>query len=386
MKQIITSLLDTDFYKFSMSHAIFATCERLGIEMPKVVYKFKCRNGKDLMPYKEKIEAEIKKFQALKFHDQEVSFLMNSGLFANYFGKELLSVRLYETNVAVFDRDGVLNIEIEGPWFPSILYEVPVLAIVNELYFKGKGSEAVGQKNLFQFIKDTPKFIDFGTRRRFSKKWHEYVFNQAYKEIKCTGTSNVFLAKKHGLIPAVTMAHEWLQAFQALSRDVMSFQKDALTHWMLTYRGKLGIALTDIIGIDAFLKDWDPFFAKNYHSLRHDSGDPIKFMHKVEKWYRERGLPFPALLFSDGLDAASANKIKSHAGYKFNYPGYIKFGIGTHFTNNCGEEPLQIVIKLAKVNGQPVVKLSDSPGKVMCEDQEFIKRIRMAFNLKGVKE
>lgn len=386
---IITSLLDTDWYKITMSNAIIETMHRLGKDMPHVLYKFKCRNKKDLLPFKDQIEKEIKNFQKLRFSVDDLCFIMKSGsLFGLEFPPSLTKMNLHEVSVSVFERDGELNIEIEGPWFPAILFEVPVLSIVNELYFKDKGSKELGQSILFQFLKNVPRFTDFGTRRRYSKKWQEYVFKNAYDlgSGQCTGTSNAMLAKKYNLIPIGTMAHEWLQAFQAISRDIHDFQKDALDHWMLTYRGQLGVALTDIIGIKAFLNDWSPFYAKNYYGLRHDSGDPIDFIEEVHHWYKskhlDRSLAAPHLLFSDGLDAKKANEIQDYLKKK-DYGYSCGFGIGTHFTNNCGVEPLQIVIKLAKLNGQPVVKLSDSPGKTMCEDQEFIKRIQTAFQLKG---
>ena len=196
-----------------------------------------------------------------------------------------------------------------------------------------------------------------------------------------TGTSNVLMAMETGLKPVGTMAHEWLQAFQALSPMLEDFQIDALNSWMLTYRGKLDTALTDIVGIDAFLDDWDSFFMDNYSSLRHDSGCPFKFIDKVIKKYvgnDRTGSDIPRLLFSDGLSPALCRKIKNYC--KANWVNYA-FGIGTNFTNNTSAEALQIVIKLTKVNGQNVIKLSDSKGKRMNDDANMIHRLTETFGL-----
>lgn len=385
MSQIITSLLDTDYYKFTMSYAVMKTCERLGIDMPHVMYKFKCRNNKDLLPYKKKIEQEIAKFQNLKLTSQELSFVVNS-LPIEEKDRDLPYARLFHMNlkqcvISVFERDGELNIHIEGPWFPAIMFEVPVLSIVNEVYFKDKiKDDSIAQANLFKFLKNTPSFYEFGTRRRRSKKWQEYVFKQGIKEGRCLSTSNVALAMKWGKPPIGTMAHEWLQGFQAISRDLRDFQKDALNHWLLTYRGKLGVALTDIVGVDAFLADWDSFFAKNFYTLRHDSGDPKMFVDKVIKRYKELDMKPPRVMFSDGLNDKTANDCLSYSsGHGINADP----AIGTFATNNCGVDPLHIVIKLAKLNGQAVAKIPDTAGKTMCDDQSFEERLRKTFNIRN---
>jgi nicotinate phosphoribosyltransferase len=292
-------------------------------------------------------------------------------------------MNLQSVQVTVYEMNKELNIDIEGPWTTAIFFEVPLLAIVNEIYFKHqKVNKKKASDNLIKFCTEMEnlKFSDFGTRRRFSKKWQEICVKHANDKGILSGTSNVFLAMKYKIKPVGTMAHEWLQIFQVLSRDIRNFQKDALNEWMLTYRGKLDTALTDIIGIDAFLKDWDSFFADNYSCLRHDSGCPFEFIQKVKEHYNDNLLfhKYPILLFSDGLTPKTCLDIKSR------YPGdMIRFGIGTNFTNNVGLEPLQIVIKLNKVNGQNVIKLSDSPGKVMCEDKNLIYTLKQTFNLKG---
>jgi len=381
---IIKSLLDTDLYKITMLYAVLKTCDRMGIDVPQTQYRFKCRNKKNLLGLKAQVVKEVEAFKKLRFTKEDIDYLMSLNLFEDWFAKYLMMINLNDVNVMVYDVDGELKIDIEGKWVPAILFEVPVLSIVNELYFaeETKHKPFYGKKRLLNFFKEMNgvRFTDFGTRRRFSRKWHENCIEEGIKEKTLIGTSNVYFARKYGIKPVGTMAHEWLQAFQALSGDLKDFQKDALNHWMLTYRGKLDTALTDIIGLDAFLKDWDGFFAKNYSALRHDSGCPIVFMNKVIRWYQAKNLPIPRLLFSDGLTPKTCHDIVGASG------GITSplFGIGTNFTNNCGPEPLQIVIKLAKVNGEDVVKISDSAGKAMSDNKiGMYQRLKETFNLKG---
>ncbi len=378
---IITSLLDTDLYKITMMYAALKTCSRLNIDIPIVQYRFKCRNKKNLIPFKTKIIKEIEAFKKLKFTEDEISYVMSLGYFEGWFSSFLRSINLNDVQVMVYDIDGELHIDIEGKWATAILFEVPCLSIVNELYFREqKVSKKIAKDNLAKFIKEMGniKFVDFGTRRRFSKVWQDRCVFKALEAGILTGTSNVLIAKEFGITPVGTMAHEWLQAFQVLSSEIEDFQKDALNHWMLTYRGKLDTALTDILGIDAFLNDWDAMFSKNYSCLRHDSGSPFEFIDKVCGWYNSQKLEYPKLLFSDGLTPKTCLDIYAYMGTR-----KCAFGIGTNFTNNCGVEPLQIVIKLNKVNGRNVIKLSDSPGKVMCEDKNLIYTLKETFNLKG---
>ena len=381
---IIKSLLDTDWYKITMLYAVFKLCQRLGIDIPIVTYRFKCRNAADLTIFEKEIRKEIESFQKLKFTKEEVKYILNVVQFEEEFGYLLLSINLRDVQAAVYEKNGQLGIEVEGPWIPAILFEVPVLSIVNEVYFRGKGSKVQANKNLTSFLNNTPKFFEFGTRRRRSFAWQEHVVKQAAAKGKVLGTSNVLLAKEMGSKPTGTMAHEWLMAFQAISRDLRNFQKEALEHWLLAFRGRNATALTDIIGIDAFLNDMDPLLIKNYTGLRWDSGCPFQFIDKVIKKYEEVRAHTPTLLFSDGLTDDSARRIQAYA----NSVGvglYTFPCIGTFATNNWGDEPLQIVMKMVKLNGQNVVKLSDTPGKRMVEDCNMMQRLVKTFNLKGYK-
>ena len=385
---IISSLLDTDLYKLTMLNAVLDYCKRVNIDIPTVQYRFKCRNKKNVLQYKDKIHKEIEAFKKLIFTAEEYEYLESLKLFSPEFLDYISNINLQDVSVAMYNVGGELQIDIEGSWATAILFEVPVLSIVNEIYFKNMTIDKGDMTNrlktfLKEMIDGKMVFTDFGTRRRFSKAWQGKCIREAMKVGIIEGTSNVMYAQKYDIKPVGTMAHEWLQAFQALSKNLENFQIDALNNWMLTYRGKLDTALTDIVGIDAFLDDWDKFFANNYSGLRHDSGSPFDFVDKVEEWcYKKLGIcayqHFPRLLFSDSLTPEVCAKIKQYCQYRsFHYA----FGIGTNFTNNTSAEALQIVIKLTKVNGQNVIKLSDSKGKRMNDDTNMIHRLTETFGL-----
>jgi len=228
---------------------------------------------------------------------------------------------------------------------------------------------------------DVPFLVsDFGTRRRYSVAWQEQVIERlmAVPEI-FRGTSNVYFAKQFGITPIGTMAHEFLQAFQALDVRLRNFQKAALEAWVQEYRGDLGIALTDVVGMDAFLRDFDLYFAKLFDGLRHDSGDPYEWGEKAYAHYQQLKInPKTKMLnFSDGLTLQKAWALYLH----FNDRFQLGFGIGTHLTNDMGQTPLNIVLKLVECNGQSVAKISDSPGKTMTDNDTFLAYLRQVFDI-----
>ncbi len=282
----------------------------------------------------------------------------------------------------------------------AMFFEVFVLAIVNELYFSALSNASVieeGQRRLDKKVEllhqyavkqekydnNTPPFIvaDFGTRRRFSKVWQAHVVETLHKaEPKIvSGTSNVYLAKKLGMTPIGTMAHEFMQAFQALDVRLRDSQKAALEAWVHEYRGDLGIALTDVVGMDAFLRDFDLYFAKLFDGLRHDSGDPYVWGDKAIAHYKKLKIDprTKILTFSDGLDLNKAWNLHQY------FRGQIRtsFGIGTNLTNDMGITPINIVLKLVECNGQPVAKLSDSPGKTMINNDTYLAYLRQVFEV-----
>ena len=276
-------------------------------------------------------------------------------------------------------------------------FEIYVLAIVNELYFRRADQAAAlaeGRTRLQAKIaalrafganeaaRAHPfEFFDFGVRRRFGGAWHEEVVRTLKAEVPeyFKGTSNVHLARKYGLVAIGTMAHEYLQSYQAFDVRLRDFQKMALENWVQEYRGDLGVALTDVVGMDAFLADFDLYFAKLFDGLRHDSGDPIAWGEKAIAHYAKLRIDphTKRLTFSDGLDLETAFHIWRH----FADRTQLGFGIGTTLTNDVGLVPLNIVMKLTQCNGQPVAKLSDSPGKTMCKDETFLAYLRQVFQV-----
>jgi len=223
------------------------------------------------------------------------------------------------------------------------------------------------------------RFCDFGTRRRHSAGWQREVVTTLAQRLpeQFIGTSNVRLAMELGLTPIGTMAHEWLMAAQVLSPDIAASQVFALDHWVKEYRGDLGIALSDVVGFEAFLKDFDMYFAKLFDGCRHDSGDPVAWGEALITHYGRMMVDArcKTAVFSDGLTIARALELARR------FSGRIRtsFGIGTHLTNDLGSEAIQIVIKMVSCQGRPVAKISDSPGKQMCRDNAYLARLKQAF-------
>ena len=384
---IITSLLDTDFYKITMQN--FAFNNFPGVE---VEYTFKNRNQAiDLRPFINEITTELNNLKKLQFNKDEINYLENLGFFNRAYLDFIKYFRLDpEKDIKIYSGNNNLEIIITGTWVNTILYEVPVLAIINEVYFRNTSklnTESANNelaKNM-QSIEDAPelKIAEFGTRRRYSKDWQKevltYLLNSKYKN-NIVGTSNIYHAKELGIKAIGTMAHEFIEFFQGIVA-LKDSQKTALDMWIKQYRGNLGIALSDTLGIDSFLNDFDLYFAKLYDGLRHDSGDAIVWGNKVIQHYEKLGLDpkTKTLVFSDSLTIKKAVEIFNY----FKDKSKISFGIGTHLTNNIPEcNALNIVMKMTKCNGQPVAKISDSPGKEICKNETYLTWLKKVFNIK----
>jgi nicotinate phosphoribosyltransferase len=392
---IIQSLLDTDLYKFTMLQVVLHQFPQTHGE-----YEFKCRN-EPIYPLSELYDAlneQLDVLCQLRFHQDELDFLRSLRFIKSDFLDYLELFHLQRRFVHLLVENNTLTIRIKGPLLQAMFFEIFILSIVNELYFQRFDRPEVyqeGQKRLDAKIEKIRQMItssdnnptspfllfDFGTRRRFSRHWHHHVvstLNQALPET-FRGTSDVYLAWKLGITPIGTMAHEFMQAFQALDVRLRNFQKAALEAWVQEYRGDLGTALTDVVGIDAFLRDFDLYFAKLFDGLRHDSGDPFSCGKKIIQHYHALRIdPMTKMLtFSDGLDVDKAIILYQHFCKKIR----TSFGIGTNLTNDMGIEPLQIVLKLIRCNDQSVAKLTDSPGKTMCNDKTFIAYLRQTFDI-----
>ncbi len=387
---IIASLLDTDLYKFTMQEVVWNHFPNTQVE-----YAFKCRSrGVDLSPYADEIKEELAAYCRLRLTEAEAEFLHGIPYLKSNYVDALGDLTLHPAHAEIkVVPDAVpedrLEIRIAGSWFQTILFEVPLLAIVNQVYFQHmqpdtEKNEAEGRRRLdakTALLRDAPvavNLIEFGTRRRYSGGWQESVIAHLQQTLgpQLLGTSNVAAARRFGLRPFGTMAHEFLQACQALVA-LPDFQKFALDTWMQEYRGDLGIALSDVVGMEAFLRDFDKLFCKAYDGARHDSGDPVEWGEKLIVHYKKMDVDpaAKAAVFSDSLDIPKAIALAQH------FDGRIRtsFGIGTNLTNDLGFEPLSIVIKMTSCNGRPVAKLSDSPGKTMCRDDAYLDYLRRVF-------
>ena len=399
---IVQSLLDTDLYKFTMLQVVLH-------QFPQAhgVYEFRCRNNDQtaypLADIKDELELELDRLCEIKFHDDELAYLRSLRFiksdFVDYL--ELFQLKRRFIHVSI-DAQNRLNIRVEGPIIQAMFFEIFVLSIVNELYFRRLETPdtlAEGQRRLAakaallrryaaEQKPDEPPFLvsDFGTRRRYTFAWQEHVvrtLHEAAPEI-VRGTSNVYLAKKLNITPIGTMAHEFLQAFQALDVRLRDFQKAALETWVHEYRGDLGIALTDVVGMDAFLRDFDLYFAKLFDGLRHDSGDPYIWGDKAYAHYQKLKIDSRTkmLTFSDGLDIERSWALHQYFKSRFK----TSFGIGTNLTNDLGHTTLNIVLKLVECNGQSVAKISDTPGKTMSDNSTFLAYLRQVFDIPEVIE
>jgi nicotinate phosphoribosyltransferase len=393
MQPVIHSLLDTDLYKFTMWQTMLHRHPSTQAE-----YTFVCRNepGYPLAELVDEVNAQLDHLCRLNFSTDDLAYLgglrfMRSDfidfLRIFHFQREFISAR------AVGEK---LEIVANGPQVHVMAFEIYVLAIVNELYFRrvdqaaalaeGRRRLAAKIARLRAFEALPPRrhpfeFFDFGVRRRFSGAWQREVVATFKREVPqfFKGCSNVLYARDLDLVPIGTMAHEYLQTYQTLGVRLRDFQRAALEDWVQEYRGDLGTALTDVVGMDAFLADFDLYFAKLFDGLRHDSGDPVVWGEKALAHYAKLRIDphTKRLVFSDGLDFDKSIALYDH----FADRTQCGFGIGTNLTNDMGLRTLHIVMKLTHANRQPVAKLSDSPGKLLCDDETFLAYLRQVFKV-----
>ncbi|MCS5712460.1 nicotinate phosphoribosyltransferase [Candidatus Berkiella aquae] len=382
---IIRSLLDTDLYKLTMMQCVMHQFPSVEVE-----YQFKSRKPLDLKPYLDEIQEQITLFCELSFTDDELAYLSSLSFFKPDFIEFLRTFRLQASHVH-FSFADELKLSIKGPWAFTILFEVPLLAIISEIYYRANYPEenfVIAKQRLtekLQYVKThypQLRFSDFGTRRRFSNAWHTHVIDTLQQELPeaFIGTSNIYFAKTFGLRPIGTMAHEYLQACQVLAPTLLGSQKFALEAWLKEYPHDLGIALTDVLTMDIFLQEFDASLAKHYQGLRQDSGDPFVWGNKALQHYAALGINAKekSFVFSDNLNIPLAIEIAQY----FQDKCYPVFGIGTNLTNDMGHPTLDIVIKMTYANQQPVIKISDSKGKTICEDPRFLQTVKEQFKLK----
>lgn len=396
LQRIITSLLENDMYKFSMGQAIYHQFSDY-----KTTWTFKCRNTdvKFTAEMVEEIKEQIKAYCDLRFTEDELTYLENikwiKGSYVDF-------LRLWQPRFEDFeittDAECGLSIETRGTWLNTSMYEIPTLAIVNEVYFRmnydynsliTSFKERLEEK--FNNLKSgkwyAGVFSEFDLRRRLSAEAQELVvekFSHLNDTKHCAsrfvGTSNVYLAKKFGLTPVGTMAHEWIMCVgQGNHKHNPAYSNwYALDAWVKEYGVLNGTALTDAITTDCFLRDFQLTYATLFSGVRHDSGDPIEWGEKMIKHYESLGIDTKTktLLFSDSLDFERADKLFRH----FNGRAKVAFGIGTYLSNDTIATPLNIVMKTTLCNGQDVAKISDTPGKGMCKNPEYVNYLQRCID------
>ncbi|MGU3488499.1 nicotinate phosphoribosyltransferase [Enterobacter bugandensis] len=391
---VLHTLLDTDAYKLHMQQAVFHHYYDV-----HVAAEFRCRGDDLLGIYADSIREQVDAMQHLALTDDEYQWLSGLPFFKADYLNWLRDFRYQPEQVTVTNENGKLDIRLEGPWREVIMWEVPLLAVISELAHRYRSPEtgveqavASLENKLEAFSTLTEgldmsrfRLMDFGTRRRFSREVQQAIVERLQQEPWFVGTSNYDLARRLNLTPMGTQAHEWFQAHQQISPDLANSQRAALAAWLEEYPNQLGIALTDCITMDAFLRDFGPEFAERYQGLRHDSGDPVEWGEKAIAHYQKLGIDpmSKVLVFSDNLDLAKAVELYRHFNARIN----LGFGIGTRLTCDIPQvKPLNIVIKLVECNGKPVAKLSDSPGKTICHDKAFVRALRKAFDLPQIKK
>lgn len=402
MSHCIESLLENDLYKFSMGQAIYH-------QFPDYMttWTFKCRN-KDVKFTPEmvrQIKEEIEYYCTLTFTEDELDYLHDiPWLKGNYINFLRMWKPRYEDFTITTDAECGLAIETKGTWLNTSMYEIPTLAIVNEVYFRNQYNYdklledfegklllkreklIIGYSNLHVVEKglDIGTFSEFGLRHRLSREAQELAVRtlktNAYWFSNFIGTSNVYLAMMYDLKPVGTMAHEWIMCVgQGEHKHNPAYSNHyALKAWIKEYGVQNGIALTDTITTDCFLKDFDLTYATLFSGVRHDSGDPFVWGEKIIDHYEKLGIDpkTKTLLFSDSLNFEKANSIYQH----FKNKAKVAFGIGTYISNDTFASPLNIVMKVTKCNGMDVAKISDTEGKGMCKNQDYVDYLKRTIN------
>ena len=391
LEPIVNSLLDTDLYKFNMDQVIFHKHTDLSGE-----YYFRCRNeGIRFTPEMlEEINSQIDHLCGLSFRKEELDYLRSIRFIKSDYVEFLRLWRPIRDYVETgLSDEGELSIVVRGPLFSAMQFEIYLLEIVNEVYFRlsydydtllSSAREKLDRKIAdFNSGKYTFQFAEFGCRRRLSREWEDEVVRRLCTETKnCVGTSNVYLAMKYDLTPIGTYAHEFVQMYQGIDQIPLAYTNHyALEDWYDEYRGDNGTALTDTVTTDLFLLDFNRAMVNNFTGVRHDSGDPYEWGDKMIEHYRKYGADpmTKLLLFSDSLDFDRAQALYDY----FRGRAMVSFGIGTFCSNDTCEKALNIVIKLQSVNGRAVAKLSDAPGKAMCRDPQYLEYLKrsVAFRL-----
>lgn len=387
---MIQSILDNDLYKFTMHQAVHMLYPRAEAQ-----YEF-INRGLTPFPdgFAQNVKTEIKKMADLRLSVDQKTFLEKTCYFLTPVYLDYLESYIFDPNEVMINQDGdMLSLKIKGPWYRTILWEVPLMAIISETFFKMGGQkklsereiQAINLKKARMMGNNAVNFSDFGTRRRYSAKNQEQLIRDllSVENFTLNGTSNVHFAHQFNIKPIGTLAHEWFMFHAALHGYQMA-NPCAQDAWVKVFHGDLGIALTDTYTTDVFLSTFDTFYAKLFDGVRQDSGDPFAFTDRMIKHYERLHIDpsTKTIVFSDGLDVDKAVQIHHYCNGKIR----DAYGIGTSLTNDVGVTPLNMVIKLSKCRASSdkpwrnTVKLSDDKGKHTGDPQE-LKNCMSIFNL-----
>ena len=368
----LRSILDNDFYKLTMQNAVVKL-------FPGHIVKYEFINrGEHNFPegFAETLREAVNAMAELKLTKEEKAFMAKTCPYIDLPYLDFLEGYRYDpSEVHIEQRDDELKVTVEGVWYRTILWEVPLLALISELHYEMNHMERNSNEIVIEKTLEKAEhlnrlgvtFAEFGTRRRHSYKVQDIVVNalRSEKDTTFIGTSNVHFAMKYGVKPIGTHAHEWFM-FHAAEYGFKMANPIALEHWVDVYRGDLGVALSDTYTTDVFFQQFDKKFTKLFDGVRHDSGDPLEFADKTIRHYQENGINplYKYIIFSDGLNLTKVEEITKYCRGKIG----ISFGIGTNLTNDVGLKPMNIVMKLIGVqtiNKEwiPTIKLSDEKGK-----------------------
>ena len=394
LEPIVNSLLDTDLYKFNMDQVIFHKHTDLIGE-----YYFKCRDDDVVFTPEmlQEINDQIDHLCSLSFKPEELAYLRSIRFIKPDYVEFLRLWHPIRDYVHTsLDENGKLSVIVVGPLFSAMQFEIYLLEIISEVYFrmtydydtlrKAAEEKLSAKIEAFNSGKYTFRFAEFGCRRRLSREWEDEVVRRfAFETKNCVGTSNVYLAMKYNLTPIGTYAHEFVQMYQGIDEIPLSYTNHfAMEDWYEEYKGDNGTALTDTITTDLFLLDFNHSMVNNYTGVRHDSGDPYEWGEKILDHYKKYGVDPKSkqLLFSDSLNFDRAQELYEY----FKDKTKVSFGIGTFCTNDSCEHALNIVIKLQYVNGRPVAKISDAKGKSMTQDDEYLDYLKKAVQFRIERE
>ncbi|QBO57365.1 nicotinate phosphoribosyltransferase [Chryseobacterium salivictor] len=369
----LKSILDNDFYKITMQNAVIKLFPN-----EKVKYQFINRGNHNFPPgFAEELRKSVNAMAELKLSKDEKQFLKETCPYLDLPYLDFLAGYHYDpAEVQIVQTEDSLEVTVDGEWYRTILWEVPILSLISELHYEMNHMERNSNEAVIQTTLEKADqlnilgvtFAEFGTRRRHSYKVHDLVVDSLVRNNRSgnfIGSSNVHFAMKYGIKPIGTHAHEWFM-FHAAEYGFKMANALSLEHWVDVYRGDLGVALSDTYTTEVFFQQFDKKFAKLFDGVRHDSGDPIEFANKTIEHYRKNGINplFKYIIFSDGLNLEKVEEITKACKGRIG----ISFGIGTNLTNDVGLKPMNIVMKLIaaqSINGDwiPTVKLSDEHGK-----------------------